>query len=87
MVDKKTSGNQGTNFQSITKYKVLICNTDLPPLPAIHPQRVVHSDTVECDLDQLEEIGCLGRGAFGGVNLGRCGAICQVLALRGMSKG
>jgi hypothetical protein len=25
MVDKKASGNQGTNFQSITKYKVLIC--------------------------------------------------------------
>ena len=61
--------------------------TDLPPLPAIHPQRVVRSDTVECDLDQLEEIGCLGRGAFGSVNLGRCGVIGQVLALREMSKG
>jgi hypothetical protein len=26
MVDKKASGNQGTNFQSFTKHKVLICN-------------------------------------------------------------
>ena len=25
MVDKKASGNQGTTFQSIMKYKVLIC--------------------------------------------------------------
>ena len=58
-----------------------------PPLPAKHPQRVVHSDTVEYDLDQLEDIGCLVRGAFGSVNLGRCGVTGQVLALREMSKG
>lgn len=57
------------------------------PAPPPHPSKVKHTDTVQYSMDMLEEIGVLGRGAFGTVCLVRCSITGQTLALKEISKG
>jgi len=53
----------------------------------VKPMRLQHTDIVEYQLDKLDEVGLLGRGAFGQVTLVRCSVTGQLLALKAISKG
>lgn len=60
----------------------------VPKVPnTVRPMRVRHEETAEYSLQDLDEVGLLGRGAFGSVTLVRCRKTSQLLAMKAVSKG
>lgn len=51
------------------------------------PPKIVHRNPIEYQYEELQELGCLGNGAFGAVSLVRCHVTQQTFALKAVSKG
>jgi len=51
------------------------------------PPKIVHRNPINYQYEELQELGCLGNGAFGAVTLVRCHATQQTFALKAVSKG